>query len=70
MDEACARVIGHVVAPGRRAALVIDLLHREGEESRCRAAVCDVCRGYVKMLSTLSLLPPLSLLVAVWWALR
>jgi FdhE protein len=42
----------------------LSFLHREGEESRCRAAVCDVCRGYVKMLSTLSQLPPLSLLVA------
>ncbi len=39
-------------------------LHQEGEESRCRAALCDVCRGYVKTLSTLARLPPLSLLVA------
>ncbi len=42
----------------------LSFLHRDGEESRCRAAVCDVCRGYVKMLSTLAQLPPLSLLVA------
>jgi FdhE protein len=42
----------------------LHFLHREGEESRCRAAVCDACRGYVKMLSTLAQLPPLSLLVA------
>jgi FdhE protein len=42
----------------------LHFLHQEGEESRCRAALCDACRGYVKMLSTLALLPPLSLLVA------
>jgi FdhE protein len=42
----------------------LSFLHRDGEESRCRAAVCDACRGYVKMLSSLSQLPPLSLLVA------
>jgi FdhE protein len=39
-------------------------LHREGEESRCRAALCDACRGYVKTLSTLTAPPPLALLVA------
>jgi FdhE protein len=42
----------------------LHFLHQEGEESRCRAALCDACRGYVKMLSTLAPLPPLSLLVA------
>jgi FdhE protein len=42
----------------------LSFLHREGEESRCRAALCDVCHGYVKMLSTLAALSPLSLLVA------
>ena len=29
-----------------------------------RAATCDECRGYVKMVTTLSALPPLALLVA------
>ncbi len=42
----------------------LGFLHREGEESQCRAAVCDACRGYLKTLSTLAALPPLSLLVA------
>jgi FdhE protein len=42
----------------------LGLLHAEGEEARYRAATCDQCRGYVKMLSTLSALPPLLLLVA------
>jgi FdhE protein len=31
-------------------------LHVEGEESRRRVAVCDVCRGFVKMVATLT--PP------------
>jgi FdhE protein len=44
--------------------LTLHFLHVEGEEARCRAALCDVCRGYVKMLSTLSALPPLTLVVA------
>jgi FdhE protein len=39
-------------------------LHGEGEETKYRAAVCEACRAYVKMLSTLSALPPLHLLVA------
>ncbi|HZY87225.1 MAG TPA: formate dehydrogenase accessory protein FdhE [Gemmataceae bacterium] len=39
-------------------------LHGEGEETKYRAACCDACRGYVKMLSTLSALPPLHLLIA------
>jgi FdhE protein len=38
--------------------------HREGEEGKYGAAVCDACRGYVKMVATLSALPPLHLLVA------
>ena len=38
--------------------------HAEGEETKYRALVCDACRGYVKMLTTLSALPPLPLLVA------
>ena len=39
-------------------------LHAEGEETKYRALVCEACRGYVKMLTTLSALPPLPLLVA------
>jgi len=43
----------------------LSFLHREGEEARWpKAALCEACRGYVKMLATLALLPPLSLLVA------
>jgi FdhE protein len=36
----------------------------EGEESKYRLFVCDECRGYVKTVTTLSALAPLSLLVA------
>jgi FdhE protein len=39
-------------------------VHVEGEENRYRAATCDACHGYVKMLATLDSLPPLRLLVA------
>lgn len=39
-------------------------LHVEGEETRYRAATCDACRGYVKMISTLSALSTPHLLVA------
>jgi FdhE protein len=39
------------------------LLHAEGEETHCRAAVCDDCRTYVKTLTTLSAIPPLHLLI-------
>jgi FdhE protein len=42
----------------------LQFLHAEGEESKYRASVCDACRGYVKMISTLSAIPPLHLLVA------
>jgi FdhE protein len=42
----------------------LGFLHGEGEEAKYRAALCDDCRGYVKMVSTLSALPPLPLLVA------
>jgi len=38
--------------------------HVEGEELKWRAAVCDACRGYTKMVATLSALPPEALLVA------
>jgi len=39
-------------------------LHVEGEEARRRAATCEECRGYVKMLATLGPLSPPRLLVA------
>jgi FdhE protein len=42
----------------------LGFLHVEGEEMKWRAATCDACRGYVKMVSTLSALPPLAVLVA------
>jgi FdhE protein len=42
----------------------LGFLHREGEETRFRAATCDMCRGCVKMVTTLSALSPLALLVA------
>ncbi len=35
----------------------------EGKEDTERAATCDECRGYVKLVATLSALPPLDLLV-------
>jgi len=38
-------------------------LHVEGEENKCRAATCEECRLYVKMVSTLGRLAPLQLLV-------
>jgi FdhE protein len=41
----------------------LGLLSGEGEETKYRASLCDGCRGYVKMVSTLSALPPLGLLV-------
>jgi FdhE protein len=42
----------------------LGFLHCEGEDMKYRASICDVCRGYVKMVSTLSALPPMHLLVA------
>jgi FdhE protein len=42
----------------------LGLFHREGEEAKYRAAACEQCRGYVKMISTLTALPPLQVLVA------
>jgi formate dehydrogenase accessory protein FdhE len=39
-------------------------LHADGQQDRCRAATCDGCRGYVKMISTLDTLPLPGLLVA------
>jgi FdhE protein len=38
--------------------------HVEGEENRCRAAACEECHGYVKMVSTLAALSGPRLLVA------
>jgi FdhE protein len=38
--------------------------HVEGEEDRMRAATCDECRGYVKVVSTLFPLSPPQLLIA------
>jgi FdhE protein len=49
---------------GNRDHETLHYLHREGEELRCRAALCDACRGYVKTLQTLTPPPPLALLVA------
>jgi FdhE protein len=42
----------------------LGFVHVEGEETTYRAATCDVCHGYVKMMCSLSALPPLQLLVA------
>ena len=42
----------------------LGFLHVEGEDMKWRAATCDDCHGYVKMVSTLSALPPLAVLVA------
>ena len=42
----------------------LNFFHAEGEEARYRAALCAACGRYVKMVSTLSALPPLALLVA------
>jgi FdhE protein len=42
---------------------VLGYLHVEGEEGKHRAATCDACRGYVKMVSTLGALSGPQLLV-------
>ena len=39
-------------------------LHADGEQERYRAATCDACRGYVKMVATLDRLSMPRLLVA------
>ncbi|MFL5241923.1 MAG: formate dehydrogenase accessory protein FdhE [Gemmataceae bacterium] len=49
---------------GNRRHEQLAFLHAEGEESSYKAAVCNQCHGYVKMMSTLTALPPLPLLVA------
>jgi FdhE protein len=48
---------------GTRDHRLLGYLHVEGEESRYRAATCDACRGYVKMVSSLSALSGPQLLV-------
>jgi transposase-like protein len=42
----------------------LSFLHGEGEEAKYRVSLCDGCRGYVKMVSSLSALPPVHLLMA------
>jgi FdhE protein len=42
---------------------LLGYLHVEGEEARYRAATCDACRGYVKMVSTFAALSGPRLLV-------
>jgi FdhE protein len=42
----------------------LGFLHGESEDGKYRASLCDGCRGYVKMVSTLSALEPVQLLVA------
>jgi FdhE protein len=49
---------------GTRDHQLLGYLHVEGEESKSRAATCEHCRGYVKMLSTLTALSPAQLLAA------
>jgi FdhE protein len=49
---------------GTRDHHVLGYFHVEGEEMRHRASTCDACRGYVKMISTLTALTGPQLLVA------
>jgi FdhE protein len=42
---------------------LLGFFHVEGEENRCRAATCEECRRYVKMISTLDRLSAPQLLV-------
>ncbi|OAI54497.1 hypothetical protein AYO44_14860 [Planctomycetaceae bacterium SCGC AG-212-F19] len=48
---------------GQRDHRQLGYLHVEGEENKWRAAICEECRQYVKMVSTLTPLTPLQLLV-------
>lgn len=48
---------------GNRDHRQLDYLHVAGEEGKCRAATCEECRQYLKMVSTLTPLSPLKLLV-------
>jgi len=43
---------------------LLGYLHVEGEEGKQRVAICDACRGYVKMVSTLAALAGPRLLAA------
>ena len=43
---------------------MLGYFHVEDEEDRCRAATCDACRGYVKVVTSLSPLTAPQLLVA------
>lgn len=49
---------------GNRDHRQLGYLHVEGEEAQYRAAHCDACRGYVKLVATLAALPGPQLLVA------
>jgi FdhE protein len=49
---------------GQRDHRQLGFFHVEGEENHYRAATCDECRGYVKMISTLTPLYESQLLVA------
>jgi FdhE protein len=49
---------------GNRDHRQLSYLHVEGEEGKYRAATCEACRQYVKMVSTLTALTPPRLLVA------
>jgi FdhE protein len=49
---------------GNRNHEMLGFLAKDGEDVRYRVATCDACCGGIKMLSTLSTLPPLMLLVA------
>jgi FdhE protein len=51
-------------ACGTRDHDALGFLARDGEENRYRVATCDACQTGIKTLSTLSMLPPLMLLVA------
>jgi FdhE protein len=56
----------HLTCPfcGERDHRQLGYLHVEGEEGKERAATCDACQGYVKMISSLSALAGPQLLVA------
>jgi FdhE protein len=48
---------------GQRDHRQLGYLHVAGEENKWRAATCDECRQYIKMVATLTPLSPLQLLV-------
>jgi len=49
---------------GTRDHHLLGYLHVDGEEGKYRAATCEACRGYIKMISTLGPLSGPQLLVA------